>query len=271
MDGPPQRGRDVSPEPSADSAIAQPITPMQKHLLRKRGASSYIEVPYFGRRVQFEDGYEPGLNVYDPMKVSVVVCGRVVLTEREADYQLSQSVSAWKKLLFLLTNVPYTIMAVSSLFLVRVEHHAFAYMLFPLCESPTTYSVLSTCVALSSFLLHSSQVRVGHWCCSTSRARTFHRRRVQDRLDVADCACAAVAVLGAVACQGINEIGPAMMAAVPVFFASLLAKKLQWHNLYLCLHGLWHIATAATLWHVFVPPASPLRTFVAEWWPEALM
>jgi hypothetical protein len=175
---------------------------------------------------------------------------------------LSQNVEPWKKLLFLLTNLPYTVMAVSSFFLTKVEHNAYANALVPLCESAQTYSFLAVCVACSSLLLHSSQVRVGHWCCSTARARTFHRRRVQDRLDVADCACAAVAVLGAVACQGINEIGPAMAMAVPVFAASLVAKKLQYHNLYLVLHGLWHLSTAATLWHVFVPHSSPLHVLL---------
>jgi len=195
----------------------------------------------------FEDGFEPKTDVYDPLKVSAVVFGHPILTEREADYVLSQSIEPWKKLAFLLTNVPYTIMAISSFFLSNVDHKAFTYAIYPLCENPNTYSFLAVCVSCSSFLLHSSQgvlgipfsplvtnvlvalcnlslshsasilvallthaitlVRVGHWCCSTARARTFHRRRVQDRFDVADCACAAVAVLGAVACQGVLFIG----------------------------------------------------------------
>jgi hypothetical protein len=170
-----RRQRSMSPLPQA-------VTPLSKKLSHSSNNNPAkpkrprLLLTWRRKGVVFEDGGSAGNDEYDPLKVSAVVFGHPILTEREADYMLSQSVESWKKLVFLLTNIPYTVMAISSFFLSKVEHHAFAFAIYPLCESPSTYSFLAVCVACSSFLLHSSQVRVGHWCCSTARARTFHRR-----------------------------------------------------------------------------------------------
>ena len=214
------------------------------------------------RKVTFSDGKHPEGTVLDPLKVSAVVFGRVVWTEREADYLLSQSVENWKKFLFLATNLPYVGLAFSALLLNRVEHRAWPAFMTSVCESSATYTVLATLVASSSFALHTSQCRVGHWCCSTARARTLHRRRVQDKIDLADCTCASLAVVGTIVCQGFEEVGPQMAFVVPIFFASIISKKLGYWNTYLVLHGIWHLCSAALLFHVFVPPHSPLRTWM---------
>lgn len=49
-----------------------------------------------------------------------------------------------------------------------------------------------------------------------------------------------------------------MILIVPLFFASILAKKLQLWNLYVITHGLWHLGTAAILWDVVMPDLESL-------------
>lgn len=152
---------------------------------------------------------------------------------------------------------------------------AFASM----CESSIATSFLSALVATTSLTLHSSQVRVCHWCCNNSRvslsknmqvykkkidfcvcyhyyytkARTCHRRRIQDRLDVADCTCASFACIGMVVCQGFDKMFYQMVFLLPVFVLSLIAKKLSYFNLYLILHGIWHVWSVALVWEAVVP------------------
>jgi len=225
----------------------------------KKRKANFIELP---RKVRFEN-YESGgeEDERNPLKVGAIVCGVPILTEREADYRLSQKVEGWKKFLFLLSNIPYVFLAVASTFIARIEHRSFHPSLDPLCESTLAHCVLACLVSITSITLHSSQVRVGHWCCSPARARTFHRRRVQDKFDLADCFCASLAVILTVLCHGITEMGMQMVAVVPIFILSIIVKKLKWWNTYLLVHGLWHLATAFLLWEIFVPPSSPLRVF----------
>lgn len=220
-----------------------------------------IEFNYFPRKVRFED-YQSGDEKDEernPLKVSAIVCGIPILTEREADYRLSQKVEEWKKLLFLLSNVPYVMLAFASLFLTRIDHKSFHPYFDQLCESTLAHSVLICMVSITSILLHSSQVRVGHWCCSPAKARTFHRRRVQDKLDLADCFCASSAVVLGVLCHGVVEMGTQMITVVPIFVLSIVVKKLQWWNSYLVVHGLWHLATAYLLLEIVIPAHSPVR------------
>jgi hypothetical protein len=221
-----------------------------------------IEFTYRPRKVKFEnENYESGEenDELNPLKVSAIVCGVPVLTEREADYRLSQKVEGWKKFLFLLSNVPYIFLALSSLYLTKVEHRSFHPSLDPLCESSFAHCLLACLVSITSIVLHTSQVRVGHWCCSPATTRTFHRRRTQDKFDLADCTCASLAVILTVMCHGITEMGMKMVAVVPIFLVSIIAKKLKWWNLYLLIHGAWHLSTAYLLWEIFVPVSSPLR------------
>jgi hypothetical protein len=222
-----------------------------------------IEFTYFPRKVRFE-GHQSGDEGDDknPLKISAIVFGFPILTEREADYRLSQKVEEWKKLLFLFSNVPYLVLALGSLFLTHVEHRSFHPYFDQLCESTFAHCALACLVSVTSICLHSSQVRVGHWCCSPAKARTFHRRRVQDKFDLADCFCASLAVILAVFCHGVVEMGTQMMAVVPIFVLSIVVKKLQWWNTYLIVHGIWHVATAYLLLEILIPAHSPLREFV---------
>lgn len=61
-------------------------------------------------------------NDFDPLKVSAVIYGVQVLTEREADYLLSQNIPNWKKILFLMTNLPYIILAFVVIGMERVPN-----------------------------------------------------------------------------------------------------------------------------------------------------
>lgn len=189
----------------------------------------------------------------NPLKVSAIICGVSVLTEREADYRLSTHVEDWKKFLFLASNLPYIALAMVAFSLSELKHHAFHPSLDQYCGSSALHGLLALLVSITSFALHASQVRVGHWCCSAAHAKTFHRRRVQDRLDLADCTCASMAVMLAVFCHGITQMGPQMCIVVPIFASSIVAKKLEWWNLYLVLHSVWHLATAVLLWMIFFP------------------
>jgi hypothetical protein len=212
----------------------------------------------WNKTVKFADGHGD-VKPLDPLKVSMVLYGRIIWTEREADYLLSQSVEPWKKLLFLLTNIPYVLLALSAIILNRVEHQAWPPFFASICASSSTYTALATAVACTSIMLHTSQCRVGHWCCSTSRARTLHRRRVQDRIDLADCVCASLACVGTIICHGFETVGPRMLCVIPMFVLSICAKKLGYFNSYLILHGIWHIGSAFILVEVFVPQNSNLR------------
>lgn len=242
--------------PSPELALSEyqlPIVSPAAGLTRRH---HWIEFTYSPRRVRFENYETDDENDVNPLKVSAFVFGIPILTEREADYLLSQRIQGWKKLLFLLTNVPYLAVAVLSMFLTKVDHRSFHPSLDFLCESCFAHCALATLVSVTSIGLHTSQVRVGHWCCPASRARTFHRRRVQDRLDLADCTCASLAVILGVLCHGVLEMGWNMALVVPIFLSSIVAKKLKMWNWYLILHGTWHLATAYLLAQIFLPQMS---------------
>ncbi|KAH9260002.1 hypothetical protein BASA81_001774 [Batrachochytrium salamandrivorans] len=232
-----------------------------KSVTKKRG-KRWIEFP--PRKVRFPsidgDAFTLGQQHSDeeddtsnPLKVSAIVCGIPILTEREADFRLSTKVEDWKKFLFLASNVPYVVLAGVAFSLTEIKHHAFHDAIEPYCASSALHGLLALMVSVTSFSLHASQVRVGHWCCNSANARTCHRRRVQDRLDLADCTCASLAVVLAVFCHGIQQMGTQMFVVVPIFAASIVAKKLKWWNLYLVLHSVWHLATAYLLWEIFFP------------------
>ena len=245
---------------TATSQNTEPMSPCLNTTSQRR--RRIIEFTYFPRKVRFEN-YESGQedDEKNPLKISAFFFGFPILTEREADYRLSQKVEEWKKLLFLLSNVPYIFLAFASTLIQKIDHRSFHPYLNPLCESTFAHCALACLVSITSITLHSSQVRVGHWCCSTAKARTFHRRRMQDKFDLADCFCASLAVILAVLCHGVVEMGQQMVMVVPIFILSIIVKKLQWWNAYLVVHSLWHVATAYLLFEIMVPPTSPLRTF----------
>jgi hypothetical protein len=251
--------------PSIESGYPSDSTlkerPSPKHSPKGGGKlSQWIQFPPT-RKVRFSNATNATQRTSDensdddinPLKVSAVVCGVPILTEREADFRLSTKIQDWKKFLFLCSNIPYLVLAGVAVGLEQIKHHSFHPSLDAYCSSSLLHALLALSVSITSCLLHGSQVRVGHWCCSTTKARTYHRRRVQDRLDVADCTCASLAVVLAVFCHGIEQMGPQMVLVVPIFAASIVAKKLKWWNLYLVLHSLWHLATAYLLWRVFFP------------------
>ena len=179
-----------------------------------------------------------------------------LLSEREADLQLSNATSSLFKWIFLFTNLPYFVAAfvIPFNFLhTTVPNDAWPEVFEPVCESSFLYVSFGLAVAISSTILHSSQMRLGHTCCSSHTARRFHDHKTQDNIDILDISCASGAVVMVLLCQGVYGIGPQMAVLIPVFFLSILAKKTRYWKVYLVSHGVWHVGTALVLIQRIVP------------------
>ena len=172
----------------------------------------------------------------------------------EADRRLAVATSPFVKWAFLLTNAPYWILFAGALArfademsrdLLHVDTHW--------CERSEAYVVMSLLVALSSTMMHGSQMRMGHHLCcgDVDRARKFHQPSLQIRLKQFDIGCAVAATLASTTCHSWKQLALCAVIAVPCFFGGIILKRIEWHSAYLFTHGLWHIVTALPALHSF--------------------
>ena len=170
------------------------------------------------------------------------IASTTLLKGIEADRRLAHAVPLSHKVAFMLTNMPYW--ALAAIALGRLVdaglHHDHHW-----CEKAEVYLFLSLIVAVSSTLMHGSQLRMGHhFCCGhVERSRSFHEPHIQVQLKKLDIGCAVIAALATTTCHSWTEVLVCFSVAGPAFVAGIILKRLEYHRAYLFAHGLWHIAT----------------------------
>jgi hypothetical protein len=184
-----------------------------------------------------------------------------LLTGIEADIYLSEQIPFIIKILFLATNLPYWILSVFALYdfveLTYFQEDADLISIHTVCGHPLFYFLIGFTVALSSTLMHGSQLRLGNCLCfcmhdHSKRINTcsdkFHEPKAQKLLKRVDITCAISALLCCVSCRAWQDIIGVFAIALPLFFSGIFLKRMSYHYLYLISHGLWHVATAALAW-----------------------
>jgi len=166
----------------------------------------------------------------------------------EADRRMALAVPSPVKWAFMLTNAPYWLLFLGALHRVvrEIEHAVVPDEPLHWCDRAESYLIISLFVAVSSTLMHGSQMRLGqHLCCGhAERARGFHHPSLQVRLKKFDIGCALTAALATTTCHEWWQLALCGAVAVPCFFGGIVLKRIEWHNAYLLTHGLWHIVTA---------------------------
>jgi len=196
----------------------------------------------------------------DQTVISTLVADKAESSERkrskllaglEADKKLSETLPLWAKLVFLATNVPYWIaagVAGYDWFLMTAYHETKEEL--HICGHPAMYFIVGVAVALSSTIMHGSQMRLGScFCCShPTRSEQFHEPHLQKVFKRVDIFCASSAVLACIACRAWDDLAMTFAVALPLFVSGVFLKRLSYHYSYLITHGLWHIVTAALAW-----------------------
>jgi len=167
----------------------------------------------------------------------------------EADRRLALAVPVAVKWAFMLTNAPYWLLFAGALLRVARELERAGASDSPpphLCDRAESYLVISLFVAVSSTLMHGSQMRLGeHLCCGhAERARSFHHPSLQVRLKKLDIGCAVTAAIATTSCHDWWQFALCAAVALPCFFGGIVLKRIEWHYAYLFTHGLWHVVTA---------------------------
>jgi hypothetical protein len=176
---------------------------------------------------------------------------KVLLSGLEADRILSESIPLWVKLVFVGTNLPYWVIAFVAgydWFLMRVYHESKEDL--HVCGHPAVYFIVGLVVALSSTIMHGSQMRLGScFCCAHPvRSEQFHEPKWQKVFKRVDIFCAISALGACVACRAWSDLAATLAVALPLFVAGIFLKRMSYHYTYLFTHGLWHIVTATLAW-----------------------
>ena len=153
------------------------------------------------------------------------------------------------KLLFLATNLPYWLIALTFLY-----KHLFTQLdkdigdlnseLPMICTWNFYLDFVILFLAFASTTMHTCQMRVlplDKNCCSK------HHLTVLKEMDLG--CCAAAFVHGAICCGLYTSITYAAPGSI-FFFISAIARVRDDFESYMLFHGLWHIASAISIYHL---------------------
>lgn len=171
-----------------------------------------------------------------------------LLNNLDADHSLAVNTKLGWKIIFLLTNLPYwylAIVLVSNVF--DEEENVKTCQHNRDLSSESLFALLGITVALSSTLMHASQLQLGnkHLCCGNEDlSECFHKRSSQVVFKLVDvfCACSAAFVL--INCQAWEDLYFAFLVCIPSFILGVFLKRIESHLAYMFFHGIWHISTA---------------------------
>ena len=127
-----------------------------------------------------------------------------MLSGLDADRILSEAISLPVKILFLATNIPYWLVAISAAFdWLSLTLNGDLPQDVHVCGRPELYAVGGFLVAASSTIMHGAQLRLGDCLCCAheSRIEMFHDVTWQKRFKKIDVGCAVSALLACVYCR----------------------------------------------------------------------
>jgi hypothetical protein len=162
-----------------------------------------------------------------------------------ADAALVTSVPLGVRVLFFLTNLPYWVLCFSAITTLSASSSS-SRSSSSTCDA-SVYAFFASLVAVSSTVMHSTQLHLcGGEMCYSKPAQSIAKR--------VDMSCAVLALIGCVYCGHLSDLYVALAVAIPLFVFGAIVKRQQRHYLYMLTHGLWHLVTAAMVWHVIWPP-----------------
>lgn len=185
-------------------------------------------------------------------------------------FGVAATLSPRAKLTFIATNVPYFAVA------------AYIYVSSPvlwsphgplcctvLCASAIFHGSIVTTVGAVSTYWHGAQCQLQPSCCrwlycySETQGWRLHSAAWLRRLVVTDVSCSVGTMLVGCGCFGPRRTLGWLAPALVFFFAGTLAKMRGRYALYALAHGLWHLASAASIFAiVLIGDAPPWAAFL---------
>ena len=177
------------------------------------------------------------------------------------DAKMAQVTPMWQKVVFLLSNVGYFMLAIWCFSLtlpLRTMPHAPSS-----CRFGTIYYLSMGCIALASTSMHTAQMRLfGCSCCHSHSVEDLgvHKLKTEHALHTVpwqtlfkrmDVGCVFGGLSIGTLCQG-GAITAAILPIIPIFLLAQRLKSQGHYQGYMVLHGLWHLFSAAGVWYVLL-------------------
>mmetsp|Transcript_16576 Transcript_16576/g.20474 ORF Transcript_16576/g.20474 Transcript_16576/m.20474 type:complete len:201 (-) Transcript_16576:24-626(-) len=174
----------------------------------------------------------------------------------EKDIAAVAHIPTWSRLVFVLTNIPYFLVAL-RLFTVA---DGFAVGEGPslvasyVCSTPLFIAILVLAIAIASTTMHTAQMRLGTCFCSSSTGKEkflprFHSKDALVLFKHLDVGCVFMGLIGSVLCCGLLAMSASLAPVAPVFVKSMKDRSKGFFQSYMIYHGLWHVLSAAIIWY----------------------
>lgn len=166
---------------------------------------------------------------------------------------VSSALSHSSKCLFLLSNIPYYVVAWLIASAPAIPTDCSWHCLTGMCHSPAFLGAIILSLGMVSSYWHGAQceLMLSIYCPERDTGiPRLHSARWQKRLITGDIACSILTFLMGVCCFGVVRTVSWIAPGVILFVTGAFAKRSARYKQYALLHGLWHVASALAIYNI---------------------
>ena len=175
----------------------------------------------------------------------------VISTMIQNDTAMLSSLSLPQKTLLVTSNIAYCV-AAAALIVSTPVATPLCRCFGEACTRASFHAAQVTLVAAVSTYWHGAQVQLQIPCCRSlycykDGVYHAHSPSCQEKLVVADIACACFSVLIGIVCFGVHRTLSWLSLPILIFTASVVAKARRNYHAYVYYHSLWHVMSAIAI------------------------